>query len=134
MHHFGSARFNVVAQNISVDLFQLERQINLKSNKVFGIISRNIDALLIISGAIKLLTIVILPIKVKSREDHKFRIVFVLFNKVIIFNFKSVFTLLSYILLSINTLKYLKVSNGHFKPLSIKSLSTHFLLLLMWKA
>ena len=68
-------------------LSQSEHQINLKSNliifviKVLGIISSDIDSLNIISSMIKLFTIVIWPIKVRLREDHKLKIFFVLFNK-----------------------------------------------------
>ena len=80
-------------------LSQLEPQINLKSNllifviSIFGIISGNIDALYIIRGIIKLFTIVILPIKVRLREDHKLKIFFILFNKGTKFNSSSFFAL-----------------------------------------
>ena len=102
-------------------LSQFEPQIYLKSNllifviKVRGIISGNIDALYIIHGIIKLFTIVILPIKVRLREDHKL-------NKGSKFNFSSVFALSQHCLIGIKTHKYLKVSIGHFKPLSVKGL------------
>ena len=77
----------------------LELQINLKSNllifviSVLGIISGNIDALYIIRGIIKLFTIVILPIKVRLREDHKLKIFFILFSKSTKFNSSSFFAL-----------------------------------------
>ena len=78
-------------------LSQLEPQIHLKSNllifviSVFGISSGNIDALYIIRGIINLFTIVILPIKVRLREDHKLKIFFILFNKDSKFNSTSFF-------------------------------------------
>ena len=65
-------------------LCQLKPRMNLKSNllnfviKVLGIISGNIDTLHIISGIIKLFTLLILPIKIRLPEDHKFKTFFVL--------------------------------------------------------
>ena len=70
--------------------------------------------------------IVILPIKVRLREDYKFKIFFVLFNKNTEFNSISVFALSSHFLIGIDTPKYLKISVGHFKPLSIKGFSHNF--------
>ena len=79
-------------------------------------------------------SIVILPIKVRLREEHKLKIFFALFNKSTKFNSNSVFALSQHFVIDIKTPKYLKVFVGNFKPLSIKNLSIQFLLLLMWKA
>ena len=82
-----------------ITLSPLELQINLKSNllifviKVFDIISGNINALYIVRGIIKLLTIVILPINVRLQEDYKLKIFFALLNKGTKFNSSSVFAL-----------------------------------------
>jgi len=102
MQHFNSTRFDFTLQYITANSFPIRspgKKNNILLNcftKVFGNKIGSIIALYVIREIIKLLMIVMFPNKLRPRQDHKFKIIFVLSKKLAKFKLKSDFELSSF--------------------------------------